>query len=144
MPAGGESEWPLYSAPVLRRPVPVVVTAAIAVAGVVALVIAHGSSTFSSAFATATFATVALAGVALEIVLFLFLPTRIEVTAHHVRLVARRAISTYEPSEMVLRRRTGDFEFVRKRTGRTLARFRVADADAAGAAFATAGVEVAD
>jgi hypothetical protein len=143
MPAGGDDEAVLYSAPVLRRSVPMLVVGAIAVAGLVALAVSHGSSTYSSAFTTALFATVIVAGIGFEIVLMELLPTRVDVTATRVRLVAPRALTTYEPGQMVLRQRTdGAFEFVRKRTGRVLARFRAADADAARAAFATAGVEV--
>ena len=143
MPAGGDDESVLYSAPVLRRSVPMLVVGVIAVGGLVALAVSHGSSTYSSAFTTALFATITLAGIGFEIVLMLLLPTRVEVTAERVRLVARRAVTTYEPGQMVLRQRAdGAFEFIRKRTGRVLARFRVANADAARAAFATAGVEV--
>lgn len=143
MPAEGDDESVLYSAPVLRRSVPMLVVAAIVLAGLVALAVSHGSSTYSSAITTAFFATVVVAGIGFAIVLMLLLPTRVEVTARRVRLVARRALTTYEPGQMVLRQRAdGAFEFVRKRTGRVLTRFRAADADAARAAFATAGVEV--
>jgi len=133
----------VYTSPVLRRWSVLFVVAAIAVAAAIGLVAYWKNRTYTQAFVTALFITVGLLALIILGVLAATLPTRIEVTEQRIRLVAPRAITRYDPTQMQIRRTMhSDFALVRKSTGRTLARFRPVDAERAADAFAAAGTDV--
>jgi hypothetical protein len=133
----------VYTAPVLRRWSVFGLVGGLVVVAIVLLVTYGKNQTWNDAFVTALFITLGVLALIILLVLALTMPTRIEVTERRIRLVAPRAISRYEPGEMVIRRtmRT-DFALVRKRTGRTLARFRPPDAEQAAAAFTAVGAQI--
>jgi hypothetical protein len=79
----------------------------------------------------------------LAVVVYVLLPTRIEVRAGEVRLIAPRATTKYAADAMTLRRlANGGWEFSRREPARKLAFFRDQDADRVRQVFGEAGVSV--
>jgi hypothetical protein len=133
---------PIYTCPTRRRGALVGLFAVCAVGCAVVIPLAKWS-TFGGALAAAT----AITGVGLfsglAFVLHAFVPTRIEVGDTRVRLVAPRTETNYEPASVGLRREAANtYAFVRRSTGRVLARFDPPDGAAAEAAFERAGVSL--
>jgi hypothetical protein len=76
-------------------------------------------------------------------VVYLLTPTRIEVRADDVRLIAPRTTTKYVGSAMTLSMRPdGGWQFARREPPRTLAYFRDPDVDRVKQAFGQAGVAV--
>jgi hypothetical protein len=127
-----------YTAPVLRR--------RSFVLGILGTWIAFLVGLFVMAFDfvfVAVFFSIAVASVFVAIALYLFMPTHIDVEPAQITLVARRTTTTYLPGDMAIRRkRPGQWAFIRRRTGRTLAVFGDRDDATVEQIFGAAGVEI--
>jgi hypothetical protein len=133
---------PIYSCPTRRRGALVGIFAVCAVGCAVVIPLAKWS-TFGGALTAATAITGVVLFGGLAFVLHAFVPTRIEVRDARVRLIAPRTETNYEPASVGLRREGGStYAFIRRTTGRVLARFDPPDRVAAEAAFERAGVSV--
>jgi hypothetical protein len=132
----------MYDARVVPRRSVTFIVAGAAVAAVVGFGFV-GNSGFSDAFFRASFITLfALAG-GVALAVSLLTPTRIEVDATEIRLIARRATTRYRPEDMaIVRRPDVTYALIRRKTGRTLAIFRPHDVTEAEAAFSAAGAHI--
>jgi hypothetical protein len=128
----------LYAAPLRRRTtatMSVVFASTFLVAGLVGIL--EGSP-----YGIATIVGVVVL-VGFAIVIHLLTPTRIEVRADDVRLIAPRATTKYSGAAMTLRMLANDgWEFARREPAHKLAYFRDPDVDRVKQVFEQAGVSV--
>jgi hypothetical protein len=127
-----------YTAPVLRR--------RSFVFGIVGTWIAFLVGLFVLAYDfvfVAVFFTIFVASLFVATALYLFVPTHIEVRPAQITLVARKTTTTYAPTDMAIRcRRPGQWDFIRRKTGRTLATFGDPDQNRVEQTFLAVGVEI--